>query len=305
MNYTNPLYSVYFAPRGYMRMNMMGAQIAQQHLTAFDRLIGVIGESGSGKSLLIKGMFPGIELTNDDNGVNVRPLPLLEIEENGFYQPHTYHVDIRFEAAFTQMHTLAEAILNAVEKGRRVVVEHFEMIYPALGMNAELLIGVGDEIIVTRPTLFGPEPEDIAGVVYATNRFRRMAHSAEDLLEHVLHGMISREMEYMHGDVRHGFQLIFREKPDLDLEKIERSVLDLIALDLPIGFVDDLHIRIGDILHRCTGPRMHVARTGQIEHFRLLKEIYHDVLNNRYCLVGLVGGDESSNTRDINSIRIG
>lgn len=54
------LYSVYFAPRGFVRMTRMGMQIAERHLTAFDRLVGVIGEAGSGKSLLIKGMFPGL-----------------------------------------------------------------------------------------------------------------------------------------------------------------------------------------------------------------------------------------------------
>ena len=81
-----PLYSVYFAPRGYVRMMNLGNLIAQRHLSTFDKLIGIIGDAGSGKSLLIRGMFPGIELTNDDNGVNVRPLPLLDVQDMGFYQ---------------------------------------------------------------------------------------------------------------------------------------------------------------------------------------------------------------------------
>ena len=73
--------------------------------------IGFIGEAGSGKSVLIKGMFPGIELTNDDDGVNVRPLPLLEQEyETGFFTPHTYHLDIRFETGFHQLSELADAV---------------------------------------------------------------------------------------------------------------------------------------------------------------------------------------------------
>ena len=58
----NPYYSVYFAPRGARRMLAIGRQIAQQHLDAQDRLIGLMGEAGSGKSLLIKGMFPGLNL---------------------------------------------------------------------------------------------------------------------------------------------------------------------------------------------------------------------------------------------------
>ena len=58
----------------------LGMQIAQQYLSPFDKLIGIIGEAGSGKSMLVKGMFPGLELTNDDEGVNVRPLPILHLD---------------------------------------------------------------------------------------------------------------------------------------------------------------------------------------------------------------------------------
>ena len=108
------LYSVYFAPRGYARMAELGMQIASQYLSPFDQLIGIIGEAGSGKSILVKGMFPGLELTNDDEGVNVRPLPLLDINPTAFYSAHTYHLDIRFESAFTQMHELADAVKNAL-----------------------------------------------------------------------------------------------------------------------------------------------------------------------------------------------
>ena len=45
------LFSVYFAPRGYKRMAQMGMQLAQQHLTPFDRLTGFIGEAAPGQSL--------------------------------------------------------------------------------------------------------------------------------------------------------------------------------------------------------------------------------------------------------------
>ena len=64
-------------------MYALGMQVAQLYLSPFDKLIGIIGEAGSGKSALIRGMFPGLELTNDDNGVYVRPLPLLE-QDSGF-----------------------------------------------------------------------------------------------------------------------------------------------------------------------------------------------------------------------------
>ena len=56
------IYSTYFAPRGRSRIYTLGMQIAQLYLSPFDQIIGFIGEAGSGKSVLIKGMFPGIEL---------------------------------------------------------------------------------------------------------------------------------------------------------------------------------------------------------------------------------------------------
>lgn len=298
------LYSVYLAPRGYVRMAQMGMQVAQRHMTPFDRLIGIIGDAGSGKSLFIKGMFPGLELTNDDDGVNVRPLPILSVEEDeGFYSPHTYHMDTRFEAAFTQMHELAAAIKRAVDLGRRVVVEHFELIYPFLDMNAELLIGIGEEIIVTRPTYFGPEPGDIAAVVFSSVRYRRMAHTAEDLTERFM--WKQGFDQYGHSDVHHGFILEFMERPEIDLDALEAYVLRKIAANLPVSYVDDHHIRLGDKLHRCTGPRMHVPSTGEIEHFRIIKEMKQDPISGHYLLIGLVGPEEAQSLHSLNRIHMG
>ena len=47
-------YSVFFAPRGRDRIYDLGMHIAQMYLSPFDKLIGIIGEAGSGKSMLIK-----------------------------------------------------------------------------------------------------------------------------------------------------------------------------------------------------------------------------------------------------------
>ena len=303
LNSQEPLYSVYFAPRGYARMIQIGRDIAQRHLTAFDKLIGVIGDAGSGKSLLIRGMFPGLELTNDDNGVNVRPLPLLDIDATGFYQAHTYHMDVRFESAFTPLPQLAEAVLIALEKGKRVVIEHFEMIYPLLNFNAALLIGIGDEIIVSRPTVFGPEPDDIAKTVFSSIKYRRMAHTAEDLTEHVL--MNRNVGKYTHGDVRRGFFLRFDRVINIDIPQVFGEVNDLILQDLPITYKDPQHIYIGSVLHRCTGPRMHVNSTGKVEHFRFLNDLQYDTLDESYLLVGLVGNQAAGLDRDLNQIFVG
>ncbi|MBR4971628.1 MAG: alanine-tRNA synthetase second additional domain-containing protein, partial [Oscillospiraceae bacterium] len=205
--------SSYFAPRGRKRMYALGMQLAQLYLSPFDKLIGIIGDAGSGKSALIRGMFPNLELTNDDDGLYVRPLPLLDVEEaRGFFSPHSYHVDIRFETGFTQLSDLADAILIAIKHGKRVIVEHFELVYPLLGgRNADLLIGVGEEVVMTRPTILGPEPDEIRDVVYQSLPYRLMVHSAEDLCEIFLPPEDLARLG--HDDVRHGFVLTFPERP--------------------------------------------------------------------------------------------
>ena len=281
--------SSYYAPRGAHRMYALGQQIAQMYLSPTDKLIGVIGEAGSGKSALIRGMFPGLELTNDDNGVYVRPLPILEQDRGfAFFSPHTYHLDIRFENGFTQMSELADAISEALDKGRRVVVEHFDLIYPLLGANANLLIGVGEQVMITRPNIFGPEPEEIKESVYKTLPYRLMAHSAEDICE-----MFIDEFDVNrcgHDDVRHGFALYFPDTcPSFDIKELEKKVHDIIAQDLPITYVDENHISVGDTIQPCTGPRVHVHRTGQIENFRLMDHFIYDRFKRRYLLVGCVG----------------
>lgn len=297
------MYSVYFAPRGKQRLLALGHELSQRHLSAGDSLIGVIGDAGAGKSLLIKGMFPGLELTNDDEGINVRPLPLLRSLEDSRSGGHTFHVDIRFETAFTQMHALVDAVKRALDGGRRVIVEHFDLIYPHLGMNAEMLIGIGEEVIVTRPTVFGPEPGNIADIVFKSIRYRKMAHTAEDLTCKALEAMYGFGHGQVHGDVRHGFLLEFNEKPEIDLEALEREVQRYIREDADISYLDEDHIRIGgDATFHCTGPRIHVRSAGEIEGFHLIKELLYDPISKVYAIVGLVGFENVENIRELNKI---
>jgi len=294
------LYSVFFAPRGNERMADLGMQIAQQYLSPFDKLIGLVGVAGSGKSMVIKGMFPGLELTNDDEGVNVRPLPLLSIDDTGFYTAHTYHIDVRFESAFKQMHELADAILYAISKGKRVVVEHFDLIYPQLGRNAHLLIGIGEEVIITRPTLFGPKPQEISDVVFKSISSRLMVHTAEDLCEYMLAKQGIGIHEYEHADVRRGFILSFPIKPEIDICALEDGVNEIIDQDVPLSYLDENHITIGEEKHRCTGPRMHVRTTGEVKKLTLLKELLVEPITDRYLLVGVV--DELGDVNELNHI---
>lgn len=289
----NHILSSYFAPRGHQRMYSLGMQLAQLYLSPFDKLIGVIGEAGSGKSALLRGMFPGLELTNDDDGVYVRPLPLLE-QDSGYFSPHTYHVDIRFENGFTQMSVLADAITTALQSGKRVIVEHFDLVYPLLGFNANLIIGVGEQILISRPTIFGPEPQELRDTVYDSLPYRLMAHTSEDLCEFCI-----PEEELIrcgHDDVKHGFVITFPEnKPNFDILEVEKRVNELIKQNLPITYHDNNHVLIGENLHHCTGPRIHVSNTGEIENFHLLPHFIYDRFKNNYMLVGCVGKDAEKN----------
>ena len=292
-------YATYFAPRGRIRLQNLGNQISQKYLQPNDKLIGVIGDAGSGKSLCIRGMFPGLELTNDDDGINVRPSPLMRDYQNANFRAHTYHIDVRFELAFTQLYELVDAIKAALKENCRVVVEHFDLVYPSIGKNGDILIGIGEEVIVVRPNLFGPEPEDVRNTVFKSLRYRRMAHSAEDLLVHIL------ENEYHlvcdgHGDVKHGFILSFSKKPRISLAVLEKKVKQLIKKELSITYLDPTHIKIGtDIVQYCTGPRTHVTHTAQIENFRLLDEYIYDEQRECYDMVGMV---TEETIRDIHSI---
>lgn len=287
--------AVYFAPRGKKRLLFLGANLQQRYLSPEDKLIGFLGDAGAGKSLLIRGMFPGLELTNDDDGINVRPLPLLDDAQRGYFRCHTYHLDIRFESAFTQLWVLADAIKKAILKGRRVVVEHFDLVYPLLGVNAEVLVGVGEEVIVTRPTVFGPEPQEIADIVFESIKYRRMAHSAEDVTSMILEEMGLAKPE-VHSDIKHGFVLELPEKPDIDLDLVEQRVRDIIRADLPICFADEEHIRVGESPYPCTGPRIHVRRTSEVTGFHILKEFRFDPVQKLYTIAGIVG-DEAAPSR--------
>ena len=93
-----------------------------------------------------------------------------------------------------------------------------------------------------------------------------------------------------HDDVKHGFAITFQDqKPDIDLVELEQKVKDLIAKDLPITYVDESHISIGNNIQQCNGPRIHVSNTSQVENFHLMPHFMYDRFKRRYLLVGCVG----------------
>ncbi len=296
------IYSVYFAPRGKRRILTLGNQIAQRYLSPMDSLIGFVGEAGAGKSVLIKGMFPGLELTNDDDGVNVRPLPILDDADESFFSCHTYHLDVRFESGFTQMHQLAEAVLEALKNDKRVIVEHFDLLYPVLGVNADLLIGIGEEVFVARPSIFGPSPVDISSKVVDSVLYRRMAHSAEDITGKILRDEFGFDKIKEYNDVRRGFVLEFSEKPDVDLYDLEKKVLAVIEKDVDISYYDDHSITIDDDIYKCTGPRIHVKSSGEIKEYHLVKECKYNPLTKVYSIIGTVGKSQPQHMVEFNKV---
>lgn len=283
------IYAVYYAPRGRLRLYRLGRDIAERHLFPTDLLVGIIGAEGAGKSTLIRGVFPGLELTNDDEGINLRAAPLFDFDEADRFGPHTYHIDVRYEQAFHQLWEIAEAVTTAIRHRRRVVVEHFDLLYPHLNFNAQIILGIGEEVVVARPNVFGPHPEAIREIVYRTVKFRKMAHSAEDITSLILSRQYGYPIPDLHSDVKHGFVIGFADPPAIDLKKLEADVLDYIRRDLPIMPADEEHIRIGDEVMECTGIRTHMKSTGEIESFRLLPELRFDPIDQRHLLVGVVG----------------
>jgi len=286
-------HAVYYAPRGRPRLMMLGESIGQRYLSSGDILVGVLGDSGTGKSSLIGGMFPGLELTNDDEGVNVRPVPLIHMHREGRFRAHTFHIDARFETAFAPLHEIADAVRAALAERRRVVVEHFDEVYPLLGMNAQFLVGIGEDIVVTRPDVFGPLPQDVARAIAGTAIYRKMAHSAEDLTAMILEQDFGIPAPVGHSDVPRGFVIEFPGPLDIDIEHVEQRALEVIRAGADIHYEDHDHVRIGDTVYPCSGPHIHVRNTSEIRCFRLVKSLVHDQLRGTYCLVGQVAEPRS------------
>ena len=182
---------------------------------------------------MIRRTFPGLELTNDDENVNIRPLPLVRDIRTGSFRSHTYHVDVCFEMAFVSLSELASCVNEAVLSGRRVVLYHFDTLAPMLPMNSELLVGVGEEVIVARPTMFGPRATDIAFRVFASSRYRKMVHTAEDLTTLVLLDLGQPAPDW-HSDLSHGFILEYGRELTVDLNVVEHRVKQTIKANLPV-----------------------------------------------------------------------
>ena len=201
----------------------------------------------------------------------------------------SFHLDIRFMQGFLQMYEIAQFIRTLLDHKKRVIIEHFNLIHQTLGINADIIIGIGEEIIVTRPSVFGPLPESIYEIVHKSLKYRKMAHSAEEITRLVLQEDFNIGHDhYYFSDVRNGFVMKFYKKDDIDIEILEAKVKNIIEESLPIAYYDEDHIKIGEKVVDCDGPRLQVKNTSEIKNFSLVKELIHDPETNTYCLIGLV-----------------
>lgn len=297
------VFSQYFAPRGKERLLFLGEQISQRHLNYNDKLIGIVGDAGSGKSSLIKGMFPGLELANDDDTLNPRKIMQVRNALEDIHDATTYHIDMRFQVAFTQMHEIVDFVKTILERKRRIIIEHFDLLYPALGINADLIVGIGEEIIVTRPSIFGPIPQSIYEIVHNSLRFRKIAHTIEDITIQILVNEFGIDNELFYSsDMRNGFVLRFVKKIDLDIEKLSERVHQRLAENLQIGYYDEDHIMIGDEIVPCDGSRFHIRNTSEVEHFTFIKRFIEDPKTKTYCLIGALTDDDTIDIGNLNTI---
>ena len=282
----------YFAPRGRERLMFLGEQIAHKHLHYNDRLIGIVGDAGSGKSCLINGMFPGLELSNDDDIINPRKIMQVRNLMQDIPDAATYHLDMRFQMAFTQMYEIVDFVRKVLEMNRRVVIEHFNLLYQALGVNADIIVGIGEEIIVTRPTIFGPIPESIYEIVHESLKYRKMAHTAEEVVAQILVKEFDISIDdFYSSDIRNGFVLKFNKEPKVDIYELEALSQKMISENLDVSYYDEDHIQMGDKIIPCDGARFHVSNTSEIEYFSLVKNLVKDPKTNVYNLIGVIDGN--------------
>lgn len=284
--------SQYFAPRGKERLMFLGEQIAQRHLHYSDKLIGIVGDAGSGKSSLIKGMFPGLELSNDDDIINPRKIMQVRNALTDLPDAACYHIDVRFQMAFTQMFEIANFVRTVIEQKRRVIIEHFNLLYPALEINADIIVGIGEEIIVTRPSVFGPIPQSIYDIVHTSLKYRKMSHTAEDVVIEILKSEFGVcEQDFYSSDVRNGFVLKFVKKPNIDFDRLAQRIDETLAQNLDVSYRDEDSIVLGSRVIPCDGPRFHVSNTSEITNFALVRHLVEDHQTNTFCLIGVVDGN--------------
>ncbi len=135
-------------------LRRLGKKVSEKFVSEEDKLIGLVGNPKVGKSALIEGMLPELGLTNDDEGINIRPLPIMIDFKNDIFKSHTYHLDVLFESAFYPRYMLLRAVNFALTNGKRVVIEHFDIIEDKVEIKPDLKVIINEDICIIRPDKF-------------------------------------------------------------------------------------------------------------------------------------------------------
>ena len=137
--------------------------------------------------------------------------------------------------------------------------------------------------------MFGPLPESIYDIVHESLKYRKMAHTTEEITRYILEDNYGIYPDsYYFSDIRNGFVLKFYNHEEFDIQELEDSVKEVIDQHQPVAYYDEEHITIGERIVECGGPRLQVTNTRDIQNFALVKELMYDKDSKTYCLIGIV-----------------
>ena len=100
--------------------------------------------------------------------------------------------------------------------------------------------------------MFGPLPESIYDIVHESLKYRKMAHTAEEITRYILEDNYGIYPDsYYFSDIRNGFVLKFYNHEEFDIQELEDNVREVIDRHLPVAYYDEEHITIGERIVEC------------------------------------------------------
>jgi hypothetical protein len=155
--------------------------------------------------------------------------------------------------------------------------------------------------LVVRPTVFGPIPQDVYDFMHTSLKYRKMAHTVEDVTIQLLVNEFGVNHDlFFSSDIKNGFLLRFVRPVELDFDKLAERVGQRLAENLPVRYQDETHITIGDSVMYCTGPRLHLSNTEEVGDFTLIRKFIRDEKTDTYCLVGMLRQQEEEHSNPYN-----
>jgi len=102
-----------------------------------------------------------------------------------------------------------------------------------------------------------------------------------------------------HSDVKHGFVISFKDRPEVDLAELEAKAKGIIQQNVIIQQAGEDGITVGEHALPCTGTRTHVKRSGEIENFRLVRELAYHPISKEHMLIGIVDSQQAAGYEDL------